>query len=179
MSHESPPRTAVVTGGARGIGLGIAKRLRAEGRRVAVWDIDPSPLDAQSEFSPDSTSTVDVADPDSVRRAVEQTLAACGPIDILVNNAGVSGPTKPVWKYTMDDWDRVIRVDLTGVFVCCREVIPGMRERGSGRIINVSSIVGKAGNADVSAYSAAKAGVIGLTKCWRRSWSRAACWSIA
>ena len=164
MAHQPISQTAVVTGGARGIGLGIAKRLRAEGRRVAVWDIDPSPLDAQRQFSPDSTSTIDIADPDSVRGAVERTLAACGPIEILVNNAGVSGPTKPVWKYTMEDWDRVIRVDLSGVFVCCREVIPGMRERGSGRIINVSSIVGKEGNADVSAYSAAKAGVIGLTK---------------
>ena len=163
MARESTSSTAVVTGGARGIGLGIARRLREDGHLVAVWDIDPSPLDAD-EFSPDSTSTVDVADPDSVSRAVEATVAACGPIDILVNNAGVSGPTKPIWDYSMDDWNRVLRVDLTGVFVCCREVIPGMRERGSGRIINISSVVGKEGNADVSAYSAAKAGVIGLTK---------------
>ncbi len=164
MARESTASTAVVTGGARGIGLGIAERLQRAGYRVAVWDIDPSPLDEEGAFKADSVSTVDVAEPESVRRAVEETLAACGAIDVLVNNAGVSGPTIPVWEYTMEDWDRVLRVDLTGVFVCCRAVIPGMRERGSGRIVNISSVVGKEGNANVAAYSAAKAGVIGLTK---------------
>ncbi len=93
-----------------------------------------------------------------------ETLANLGRIDVLVNNAGVNGPTVPVWKYPLEDWERVLAVDLTGAFLCCRAVIPHMRARGSGRIVNVSSVVGKEGNAKAPAYSAAKAGVIGLTK---------------
>ena len=164
MPRQTDHSTVVVTGGARGIGFAIAKRFQQSGWQVAVWDIDPSPLDSEGEFDPASITTVDVSDPGSVQSAVGQTIEACVRIDVLVNNAGVSGPTVPAWEYTMEDWDRVISVDLTGVFVCCRAVIPHMRQRGSGRIVNVSSIVGKEGNANASAYSAAKAGVIGLTK---------------
>ena len=164
MTHQNDHPTVVVTGGARGIGLGIATRFQQSGYRVAVWDIDPSPLDGRCDFQPALIAAVDVSDPESVRAAVGGTLEACGQIDVLVNNAGVNGPTIPSWEYTMDDWNRVISVDLTGVFVCCRAVVPHMRERRSGRIVNVASIVGKEGNANASAYSAAKAGVIGLTK---------------
>jgi len=164
MSQQNDHATVVVTGGARGIGLGIAKRFQQSGYKVAIWDIDPSPLDEDGDFEPALIAAVDVSDPSSVQAAVDRTLEACGQIDVLVNNAGVNGPTVPSWEYTMEDWHRVISVDLTGVFVCCRAVIPHMRERRTGRIVNVASIVGKEGNANASAYSAAKAGVIGLTK---------------
>ena len=153
---------AVVTGAAKGIGYGIARRFEREGHRVSVWDIDLAPLEAARPFA--QQITVDVTDPDSVERAVGRTLSGLGPIDVLVNNAGVSGPTVPAWEYPLDAWERVLAVDLTGVFLCCRAVIPQMRERGSGRIVNISSIAGKEGNAFIPAYSAAKAGVIGLTK---------------
>ena len=148
---------AVVTGGSRGIGQGIAARLERDGFHVAVWDIDPGPP------SPGAIQT-DIADETSVTSAVTQTLDRYGQIDVLVNNAGVNGPTTPIWDYPLQDWNRVLSVDLTGVFLCSRAVIPHMRERASGRIINIASVVGKEGNAKAPAYSAAKAGVIGLTK---------------
>lgn len=155
-------RVAVVTGAAKGIGYGIARRFELEGHRVSAWDIDLAPLEQQRPFA--QQITVDVTDPDSVERAASLTLSGLGPIDVLVNNAGVSGPTVPAWEYPLDAWERVLAVDLTGVFLCCRAVIPQMRERRSGRIINVASVAGKEGNALIPAYSAAKAGVIGLTK---------------
>ncbi len=148
---------AVVTGGSRGIGQGIAARLERDGFQVAVWDIDPRPP------SPDAIQT-DIADETSVTSAVTQTLDRYGQIDVLVNNAGVNGPTIPIWDYPLQDWNRVLSVDLTGVFLCSKAVIPHMRGRASGRIINIASVVGKEGNAKAPAYSAAKAGVIGLTK---------------
>lgn len=152
----------VVTGAAKGIGYGIARRFEREDYRVSVWDIDLAPLEESRLLA--QQIQVDVTDPDSIELAVERTLSAFERIDILVNNAGVSGPTLPAWEYPIDAWDRVLAVDLTGVFLCCRAVIPHMRERGAGRIVNVASIVGKEGNALAPAYSAAKAGVIGLTK---------------
>ena len=152
---------AIVTGAAKGIGYGIARRLEREGNVVSAWDIDIAPLEGDRPFP--QQLGVDVTDPDSVERAVATTLRACGRIDVLVNNAGVNGPTLPAWEYPLEEWNRVLAVDLTGVFICCRAVIPHMRERG-GRIVNVASVVGKEGNALAPAYSAAKAGVIGLTK---------------
>ena len=156
------PPVAVVTGAAKGIGLGIATRLQRGGFRVSVWDMDLSPLRSRPGFA-DSVE-MDVTDPSAVERARDETLAELGRIDVLVNNAGVNGPTVPAWEYPVDEWARVLAVDLTGVFLCCRAVAPHMRERGSGRIVNISSVVGKEGNASAPAYSAAKAGVIGLTK---------------
>ena len=153
---------AVVTGAAKGIGYGIARRFEREGHRVSVWDIDLAPLEQQRPF--DQQIIVDVTDSDSVERAAGLTLSGLGPIDVLVNNAGVSGPTVPAWEYPLDAWERVLAVDLTGVFLCCRAVIPQMRERRSGRIVNIASVAGKEGNGLIPAYSAAKAGVIGLTK---------------
>ena len=152
---------AVVTGGARGIGLGIAQRLAADGCLVAVWDLQ---LGTLQDFKPAFATEVDVSNRASVEAAVAATQQALGPIDILVNNAGVNGPVMPVWDYPDDAWDKVMAVDLTGVFYCCRAVLPSMRARGWGRIVNVSSIVGKEGMPGIAPYSAAKAGVIGFTK---------------
>ncbi len=155
-------RVAVVTGAAKGIGFGIAGRLQRSGFRISAWDADLSPLGEEHPFA--VALAADVTDADSIERAVDETLGTLGAIDVLVNNAGVNGPTVPAWEYPRDAWERVLAVDLTGVFLCCRAVIPHMRRKGSGRIVNVSSVVGKEGNAKAPAYSAAKAGVIGLTK---------------
>ena len=151
---------AIVTGGARGIGRAIVERLTADGARVAVWDVEPSIMGPAAA----STIACDVTDEASISAAFSQSLAELGAIDILIANAGVNGPTKPAWEYGLEEWNRVIGVDLTGVFLSARAVIPHMRERGRGRIVALSSIAGKEGNPNAVAYSAAKAGVIGLTK---------------
>jgi 3-oxoacyl-[acyl-carrier protein] reductase len=158
-------QVAIVTGAARGIGRGIAARLAREGCRVVVWDLDPSAFDATAAgFVPAAIETVDVSDLASVERAFAATMEQVGGLDILVNNAGISGPVLPVWEYPPEAWDRVLAVDLTGVFYCCRVAVPRMREAGYGRIVNVSSITGKEGSPGIAAYASAKAGVIGFTK---------------
>ena len=158
-------QTAVVTGGAKGIGLGIAQHLAESGAKVAIWDLDPNALqDLATPANFSVVETVDVTDWVSVAQAVDTTLSKLHRIDILVNNAGVSGPTVPTWEYPVEAWQRVIDTDLTGVFLCCRAVSPVMMENGCGRIVNIASVAGKEGNANASAYSAAKAGVIALTK---------------
>lgn len=158
-------QVAIVTGAARGIGYGIAERLAAEGAKVIVWDRDLSPLDSSgSRFSPAAAEIVDVADYSSVERAFSAAVEAFGKVDILVNNAGVNGPVAPAWEYSLEDWDRVVAIDMTGVFYCCRVAARHMRERGYGRIITVASIAGKEGVPYIAAYSAAKAGVIGFSK---------------
>jgi 3-oxoacyl-[acyl-carrier protein] reductase len=163
MARELEGRTAIVTGAARGIGLAIAERLTEQGCRVAAWDRDPARPSATG-YAPAHVETMDVTDADAVARALGGTLAALGHVDILVNNAGVNGPTVPAWEYPLEDWNRVLAVDLTGVFLCCKAILPHLRGRGSGRIVNIASIAGKEGNPNSSAYCAAKAGVIGLTK---------------
>jgi 3-oxoacyl-[acyl-carrier protein] reductase len=163
MAERFSGQAAIVTGAARGIGLGIARRLAAEGCRVAVWDRDPSAL-AAAGFKPALVQAVDVTDLRSVEKSFDAALGALGRIHVLVNNAGVNGPSVPTWEYPPEAWDRVLAVDLTGVFNCCRTVVPHMRQNRAGRVVNIASIAGKEGNPLNSAYSAAKAGVIGLTK---------------
>jgi len=158
-------QVAIVTGGAKGIGRGIATRLAREGCHVALWDREPGAFDAAAAgFEPLAIEQVDVGDLASVERGFAATMKRVGRLDILVNNAGVNGPVAPVWEYPLDAWDRVMRVDLTGVFHCCRVALPTMRAAGYGRIVNVSSITGKEGAPFIAAYAAAKAGVIGFTK---------------
>ena len=157
-------RRAVVTGGAQGIGRAIAERLLASGAAVTLWDRDAEALAAARQALGVGGAVVDVADPDSVEQAAADTIADAGAIDVLVNNAGIAGPNATTWEYPIEEWRRVIAIDLDGVFHCCRAVVPHMIGRGYGRIVNVASIAGKEGNPNASAYSAAKAGVIGLTK---------------
>ena len=159
-------RRAVVTGGAQGIGRAIAERLVASGASVTLWDRDPGELDTTRQALGSGTGgvIVDVSDPASVERAAAETVEAAGGIDILVNNAGIAGPTATTWEYPVDEWRQVVDIDLNGVFYCCRAVVPHMIEHGYGRIVNIASIAGKEGNPNASAYSAAKAGVIALTK---------------
>ena len=154
-------RRAVVTGGAQGIGRAIAKRLLASGASVTLWDRDPAQLEETRRELGGTTAgvVVDVADWDDVARAADETIAA-GVVDILVNNAGIAGQNATTWEYPVDEWRRVMAIDLDGVFFCCRAVVPHMIERSYGRIVNIASIAGKEGNPNASAYSAAKAGVI-------------------
>ncbi len=157
-------RVAAITGGARGIGLAIAERMAASGGRVALWDIDLAEAERQAARLGGVAAGVDVTDLGSFEAALAAAEAALGPIDILVANAGITGPNAPVESYPVDAWRQVIEIDLTGVFLCCRAVLPGMRARDYGRIVNIASVAGKEGNPNAAAYSAAKAGVIGLTK---------------
>lgn len=157
-------RVAIITGGARGLGLAIAQRLVAGGARVALWDADAAALTTAAATLGAHAETVDVTDMASLEAALARTEAALGPCDIMVANAGITGPNHRAEDYPIADWRRVIEVDLVGVYLTCRVVLPGMRARDRGRIVNIASIAGKEGNPNASAYSAAKAGVIGLTK---------------
>jgi 2-dehydro-3-deoxy-L-rhamnonate dehydrogenase (NAD+) len=140
-------RNAIVTGGAQGIGAAIVKRLQASGANVIVWDLDGKP-------------SVDVSDASSIQNALKNL----DKVDVLVNNAGIAGMNKPTVDYPVEEWERVLRVNLSGPFLCCRAVAPLMVKAGYGRIVNIASIAGKEGNPNAVAYSASKAGVIALTK---------------
>jgi len=144
-------KTAVVTGGLVGIGAAIVKRLEASGAKVAVWDVN----------GPDK---VDVANLASVEKACERTLKELKKIDVFINNAGIAGPTVPVVDYPVEDWKRVIDIDLHGPYYCSRTVVPHMVKSGYGRIVNIASIAGKEGNPNAAAYAAAKGGLIAFTK---------------
>jgi 2-dehydro-3-deoxy-L-rhamnonate dehydrogenase (NAD+) len=161
-------RTAIITGGAQGIGLAVAQRFLNSGAQVCLWDVDGAQLEqAATELSAaDSvlTQTVDVTSPAAVAAGIQAANARFGDIAIMVNNAGISGPNLKTWDYPDDAWNEVINLDLNGVFYCCRAVVPQMIAANYGRIVNVASIAGKEGNPNASAYSAAKAGVIALTK---------------
>jgi 2-dehydro-3-deoxy-L-rhamnonate dehydrogenase (NAD+) len=158
-------RTAIVTGGASGLGLCTARRIVAEGGRVALWDINRAALEeAKVEIGADHVVALDVSKHDEVARAATQSSAALGKLDILVASAGITGATKAVHEFPIDNWQRVVDVNLNGLFYCCREIVPLLLSNGYGRIVNVASVAGKEGNPNASAYSASKAGVIGLTK---------------
>ena len=161
-------RHAIVTGAAQGIGLSIARRFLASGASVTLWDRDRDLLAATlKELGGLGTVDAvigDVTDAEAVTRAAASTAEKFGKIDILVSNAGISGPNLKAWEYPVETWKQIIDVDLNGVYLCCRAIVPFMLQQKYGRIVNVSSIAGKEGNPNASAYSAAKAGVIALTK---------------
>src|SRR5215216_4068447 len=159
-------KTAIVTGGARGIGRAIVERLIGEGAHVLIADIDEGTgTSVASELGTSAAAFgLDVTSEASWNAAVAQSTATWGKVDILVNNAGIAGRSAPAWELSVQEWLDVINIDLTGVFLGCRAVLPGMIERGYGRIVNIASIAGKEGNPNAVPYSAAKSGVIGLTK---------------
>lgn len=157
---------ALITGGASGIGLATARRMAAEGARVTLWDIDAQALDlAAAQIGPQALcQRVDVTDEGAIDTALSGAVAQRGRLDILVNSAGIVGPSEPFWLNTLAAWQRVIDLNLTAIFLVCRAAVPHLSTGGRGRIVNLASIAGKEGNANQAAYSASKAGVIGLTK---------------
>jgi 3-oxoacyl-[acyl-carrier protein] reductase len=157
-------QTAIVTGAATGLGEAIARRLAASGATVAVADLDQEGAATVASSIQGFALPVDVTKDASIREAVAAVLERTGRIDVLVNNAGIAGKAAPVWEQTDADWAAIVAINLTGVFQFCRAVLPHMRERKYGRIVNIASIAGKEGNPNMSPYSATKAGVIGLTK---------------
>jgi 3-oxoacyl-[acyl-carrier protein] reductase len=161
-------RTAVVTGGARGIGLAIAERLLQSGAAVSMWDLDAQAL-AQAEHNLEvhgkaASETVDVTDEQAVARATHSTVQRLGHVDLLVNNAGIGGPICQTWEYDVETVRKVLDVNYIGTFLCCKHLIPIMRRRNYGRIVNIASLAGKNGTPNFSAYGASKAAVIALTK---------------
>jgi len=156
-------RTAVITGGAQGFGLDIARRFLDSGAKVIIWDIDKELVDQvlKETKNPNlSSNIVDVSNYQEVESAVSEIPS----IDILINNAGITGPTMPLWEYDVEMWNKIVKINLSGTFNCCRAIIPKMIKNNYGRIVNVASVAGKDGNANASAYSSGKAGAIGLTK---------------
>jgi NAD(P)-dependent dehydrogenase (short-subunit alcohol dehydrogenase family) len=159
-------RCAVVTGGAQGFGRAITERFVASGARVAIWDHDIAFAERTAKEIGDAVIAVqvDVSDLAAVEQARDATLKAFGKIDILVNNAGIAGINKTVWETDLEEWRKVLRINLDGPFICCKAVVPSMLKQGYGRIVNIASIAGKEGNPNAAHYSASKAGLIALTK---------------
>jgi len=159
-------KTAIITGGAQGFGLDIAKKFLNFGAKVIIWDIDRKELkkiiQKINHFNL-SYDTVDVSDFKNVKNATAK-ISKSSKIDILVNNAGITGPTAKLWNYSLNDWNKVLEINLNGTFNCCKAIVPSMIKNNYGRIVNIASVSGKDGNANASAYSSAKAGVIALTK---------------
>ena len=156
-------RTAVVTGGVQGFGLAVVKRFIVSGAKVVIWDRDQKLLD---DLNIDNTIkiNIDISNFDNVSSGFKSTLERVDKVDILVNNAGIAGPTVKSWEYPNDDWQKIMDINLTGTFNCCKVIVPHMIKNNYGRIINVASIAGKEGNPNAMPYSASKAGVIALTK---------------
>ena len=166
ITYDFKSRTAIVTGGAQGFGLDISKRFLESGAKVIIWDNDPKALELAIKDlkSPNlSSNIVDVSNYDEVDKNVKE-ITKNSNIDILINNAGITGPTATLWEYDIEMWKKVVEINLIGTFNCCRSIVPTMIKNNYGRIVNVASVAGKDGNANASAYSAGKAGVIGLTK---------------
>ena len=160
-------RVAIITGGAQGFGLAISKRIIQSGGKVVIWDIDENAIkSAIDEISSENLSfkKVDVINFVEIENALLETEKELGKIDIFVNNAGITGMNAKVWDYPLDEWKKVIELDLNSTFYCCKAVVPHMIKNNYGRIVNIASIAGKEGNPNASAYSTAKAGVIGFTK---------------
>ena len=159
-------RTAIITGGAQGFGLDIAKRFLSSGAKVIIWDIDVSELKKAIKEANNrnlSYNVVDVSNFKNVKETVDE-ITKSSSIDILINNAGITGSTSSLWDYDVDEWNKIVQINLMGTFNCCKSVVPYMIKNNYGRIINVASVAGKDGNANASAYSSAKAGAIALTK---------------
>ena len=159
-------RTAIITGGAQGFGLDIAKKFLKFGANVIIWDIDKKELEKTSKGINNerlSFNIVDVSNFDEVDRAVKQITKSIN-IDILINNAGITGSTAELWNYDVKEWNKIVEINLMGTFNCCKSIVPNMIKNNYGRIVNIASVSGKDGNANASAYSSAKAGVLGLTK---------------
>ena len=157
-------KVAIVTGGAQGFGLAIVEKFLASDAKVIIWDKDKEMMSTLNLGDNVHTVEVDVTNFDSVNKATEQSLQISNSIDILVNNAGIAGPSFKTWEYPIEEWQKVIDIDLTGVFYCCKSIVPHMIEKNYGKIVNIASIAGKEGNPNAMPYSAAKAGVIALTK---------------
>ena len=157
-------KVAIITGGAQGFGYSMVERFSKSGANVVIWDKDEELLKSLNLSENISYEIVDVTSYDSVQNATNTTLDKNNKIDILINNAGIAGPSFKTWEYPLDQWQNVIDIDLTGLFYCCRSVVPHMIKANYGRIVNIASIAGKEGNPNAMPYSAAKAGVIALTK---------------
>ena len=158
-------KTAIITGGAQGFGLDIAKKFLKFGANVRIWDNDQNELSKAIKNENNNNlkhDVVDVTDFESVNKTIKNLKNS--KIDILINNAGITGPTAELWNYSVEDWNKVINVNLNGTYICCKLIVPLMIKNNYGRIVNIASVSGKDGNANASAYSSAKAGVLGLTK---------------
>jgi len=168
MNHlDLKNRVAIITGGAQGFGLAISKRIIESGGKVVIWDIDENAVEtALKEINSNDLSfkKVDVTNFEEIEKALLETENELGKIDLFVNNAGITGMNAKVWDYPLDEWKKVIELDLNSTFYCCKAVVPHMIKNNYGRIVNIASIAGKEGNPNASAYSTAKAGVIGFTK---------------
>ena len=162
MAFDIDAQGVVVTGAARGIGLSVSKRFAELGAKVSGWDLDSAPIKSNVAFQ--HTLDVDVTDETVVNNAFAETISNLNQVSILVANAGISGPTKPTWDYSLEEWQRTIDVDLTGVFLSVKPAVIHMRTKGYGRIVIMASVAGKEGNRGACAYGAAKAGVIGFAK---------------
>ena len=166
ITYNFKNRTALVTGGAQGFGFDIAKRFLESGAKVIIWDIDPKMIEkaVKDLNNPNLTSNiVDVSNFKEVESSIKEIIKNSN-IDILINNAGITGPTASLWEYDLEMWKKVVEINLMGTFHCCKAIVPNMIKNNYGRIVNVASVAGKDGNANASAYSVGKAGVIGLTK---------------
>ena len=160
-------RVAIITGGAQGFGLAISKRIIESGGKVVIWDIDENAVETalkEINYNDLSFKKVDVTNFEAIEKALLETKNELGEIDLFVNNAGITGMNAKVWDYPLDEWKKVIELDLNSTFYCCKAVVPHMIKNNYGRTVNIASIAGKEGNPNASAYSTAKAGVIGFTK---------------